>query len=99
MSSGFRRWTRLVGTFVAAVAALAAAATRLPSDSAAASPKRVLLLTHNTFYNHSNLRAIEELLPEWGATAGFTVISLQGYRQTLSCTTQSRVHRTWSICR
>jgi type 1 glutamine amidotransferase len=50
--------------------------------------KRVLLLTHNTFYNHSNLAAIEAVLPEWGKTAGFTVTSLEGYKQTTTCTTQ-----------
>lgn len=51
-------------------------------------PKRVLLLTHNTFYNHSNLEAIEAVVPEWGKSAGFTVTSLEGYKQTVSCTTQ-----------
>lgn len=55
---------------------------------AAASPKRVLLLTHNTFYNHSNLQAIEDVLPEWGKFSGFTVTSLQGFKQTAACTTQ-----------
>jgi hypothetical protein len=51
-----------------------------------ASSKRVLLLTHNTFYNHANLETIETVLPEWGRTAGFSVTSLNGYKQTASCT-------------
>lgn len=50
--------------------------------------KRVLLLTHNTFYNHSNLEAIESVLPELGRAGGFAVTSLQGHKQTASCTTQ-----------
>lgn len=53
-----------------------------------AQPKRVLLLTHNTFYNHSNLEAIEAVLPEWGKTAGFVVTSLEGYKQTVACSVQ-----------
>lgn len=48
--------------------------------------KRVLLLTHNTFYNHDNLASIEAALPQWGRTAGFSVTSLEGYRQTAGCT-------------
>jgi Trehalose utilisation len=48
--------------------------------------KRVLLLTYNTFYNHASLQAIESVLPEWGKTAGFAVTSLEGYKQTASCT-------------
>ncbi len=51
-----------------------------------AESKRVLLLTHNTFYNHTNLEATETVVPEWGKTAGFTVTSLGGYKQTASCT-------------
>jgi type 1 glutamine amidotransferase len=50
--------------------------------------KRLLLLTHNTFYNHSSLEAIEQVVPEWGKTAGFSVTSLEGYKQTTACTTQ-----------
>jgi hypothetical protein len=83
---------------VAAVVGLAAmllAGARTSGSSVALGPfgqtsttKRVLLLTHNTFYNHSNLEAIEDVLPESGRTAGFTVTSLHGYKQTVSCTTQ-----------
>jgi type 1 glutamine amidotransferase len=47
--------------------------------------KRVLLLTHNLFYNHDNLAAIEAVVPEWGKTAGFTVTSHEGYKQTAGC--------------
>jgi hypothetical protein len=54
----------------------------------AASPKRVLLMTHSLFYNHSNLQTIEEVLPGIGQAAGFTVTSLEGWKQTVSCTTQ-----------
>lgn len=50
--------------------------------------KRLLLLTHSTFYNHSSLEAIETVMPEWGKTASFTVTSLEGYKQTRACTTQ-----------
>jgi type 1 glutamine amidotransferase len=57
-------------------------------NASAAAPKRVLVLTHNTFYNHGNLQAIEDVLPEWGKAGGFTVTSLHGYKQTVSCTTQ-----------
>jgi hypothetical protein len=59
-----------------------------PLRLSAAPPQRVLLLTHNTFYNHSNLEAIEDVLPELGRGAGFAVTSLHGYKQTVSCTTQ-----------
>ena len=45
-------------------------------------------MTHCTFYNHSNLQTIEEVLPTLAQTAGFTVTSLQGWKQTVSCTTQ-----------
>jgi hypothetical protein len=58
------------------------------ASARARDPKRVLLFTHNTFYNHSNLEAIEDVLPELGKTAGFTVTSLHGWKQTTSCTTQ-----------
>jgi hypothetical protein len=34
-----------------------------------AASKRVLLLTHNTFYNHANLETIETVPPQWGKTA------------------------------
>src|SRR5439155_24895245 len=61
---------------------------KLLTPDRAAEPKRVLLLTHNTFYNHSNLEAIEDVLPDMGKTGGFTVTSLQGYKETLSCTLQ-----------
>jgi uncharacterized protein len=47
---------------------------------------RVLLLTHNLFYNHDNLETIETVLPEWGKTAGYSVTSLEGYKQTAGCT-------------
>src|SRR5438128_1421874 len=55
---------------------------------AAASPKKVLLITHSLFYNHSNLQTIEEVLPTLGQAAGFVVTSLEGWKQTVSCTTQ-----------
>jgi hypothetical protein len=55
---------------------------------AARAPKRVLLMTHNAFYNHSNLQAIEDVLPQLGESGGFTVVSLQGYKQTVSCSVQ-----------
>jgi hypothetical protein len=63
---------------------------RLTDSHAAAAPatKRVLLLTHNTFYNHGYLAELERVLPEWGKTAGFTVTSLEGYKQTASCVPQ-----------
>ena len=54
----------------------------------AAKPKKVLLLTHNTFYNHSNLQAIEDMVPVWGKDAGYTVTSLHGWKQTAASTTQ-----------
>ncbi len=48
-------------------------------------PKQVLLLTHNLFYNHDNLADIEAALPQWGRSAGFEVVSLEGYKQTARC--------------
>src|SRR5262245_13280943 len=56
--------------------------------ASAAAPKKVLLITHSLFYNHSNLETIEDVLPEIGKSAGFAVTSLQGWKQTVSCTTQ-----------
>jgi trehalose utilization protein len=67
---------------------VAATPTSLNMALAQARNKRVLLLTHNLFYNHSNLATIEDVLPELGRSAGFTVTSLQGYKQTGSCTAQ-----------
>lgn len=72
-----------------AMGLLALAGCTIPprgSAPPAQSEKRVLLLTHNTFYNHDNLASIEAVLPLWGTTAGFSVTSLEGYRQTASCT-------------
>jgi hypothetical protein len=59
-----------------------------PAAVQAQGGKRLLLLTHNTFYNHAGLEAIEQVVPEWGKTGGFTVTSLQGWKQTTACTTQ-----------
>jgi hypothetical protein len=78
--------------FWLAVASLAmvAAGSHFADVRVAAAPqtKRVLVLTHNTFYNHGYLAALEGALPEWGKTAGFTVTSLDGYKQTASCVPQ-----------
>lgn len=68
---------------------LAAASMALGQVAQAApAPKRVLLLTHNLFYNHDNLAAIEAVLPQWGRAGGFRVTSLAGYKQTAGCTRQ-----------
>jgi hypothetical protein len=58
---------------------------RTVSPTVTAADKRLLLITHNTFYNHDNLATIEAALPEWGKTAGFSVTSLEGYKQTATC--------------
>jgi type 1 glutamine amidotransferase len=79
---------RLALASVTAALVLIAATSVPPATIAAASPKKVLLLTHNTYYNHSNLEAIEDVLPRWGEAAGFAVTSLQGWKQTVSCTTE-----------
>jgi uncharacterized protein len=79
---------RAVGAAIAIAAMLAPGGRAQTASAQAPAGKRVLVLTHNTFYNHSNLEAIEDVVPEWGKTAGFTVTSLQGYKQTVSCTTQ-----------
>ena len=57
MSSSAQSLTRWVGIAAWGVAAVVSV------DGARTSSKRVLLLTHNTFYNHSNLEAIEHVLP------------------------------------
>src|SRR4051794_30575046 len=70
MGEEMSRFSRRAG-WVAAAAAVAAVCVldatwggvRAASAQGPA-PKRVLLLTHNTFYNHSNLEAIEDVLPE-----------------------------------
>jgi uncharacterized protein len=68
------------------MATTAATAPRPPvAVKSAAGEKRVLLITHNTFYNHDNLAMIEAVLPEWGRPAGFSVTSLEGYKQTAAC--------------
>ena len=84
-------WMRRVLTAAVVAGAVAAAPGMRGLCSGtvqAQAPKRVLLLTHNTFYNHSNLQAIEDVLPGWGNAAGFAVTSLEGYKQTVACTTQ-----------
>ena len=79
----------IVGVVLSALV-IAAALAVPPAPSAAvtqaAAAKRLLLLTHNTFYNHSSLADIERVVPEWGKTAGFSVTSLAGYKQTVRCT-------------
>jgi hypothetical protein len=85
---GGRQALRAVASGIALLAAAATLAGVSGRSLTAASPKRVLLLTHNTFYNHSNLEAIEAVLPEWGKSAGFTVTSLEGYKQTVACSVQ-----------
>ena len=73
-------------TAVIAVGVLTAGVT--VSSAQAPRAKRVLLLTHNLFLNHDHLQDIEEVLPQWGRTEGFAVSSLEGYKQTVSCTLQ-----------
>jgi hypothetical protein len=68
-----------------ALAVYAMAAGPAVAAKSTTADKRVLLLTHNTFYNHASLEAIEAVVPGWGNTAGFTVTSLEGYKQTASC--------------
>ena len=43
--------------------------TTLRGDSLDLANTVIHELTHNTFYNHSNLEAIEDVVPEWGKTA------------------------------
>ena len=43
--------------------------------------KRLLLLTHNSFYKHTSLDDIEKAVPELGTVGGFSVRSLEGYKQ------------------
>lgn len=83
--------TRLVAACagVAAVCAVLTATVFRPAAiEARQKPKKLLLMTHNTFYNHAGLEAIEANVPLWGKTGGFEVTSLQGYKQTLACTIQ-----------
>lgn len=65
-----------------------AIAARRAGETQSVGSKRVLLLTHNIFYNHDNLETIEAVVPEWGKTAGFTVTSHEGYKQTAGRTRQ-----------
>ena len=44
-------------------------------------PKRVLVLTHNAFYQHDMLPTLERTVAELGGEGGFEVTSLEGYRQ------------------
>ncbi len=93
MALGSRiRTGRLVITCagVAAVCALLAATVAGPTaiEARQTARKKLLLLTHNTFYNHAGLEAIEANVPRWGKDGNFEVTSLQGYRQTLACTIQ-----------
>ena len=82
------RWSIASIVVLVVAVATARAVPRAPSAAVTQAPasKRLLLLTHNTFYNHSNLEAIERVVPEWGTTAGFSVTSLAGYKQTVTCT-------------
>ena len=43
--------------------------------------KRVLVLTHNAFYQHDMLPTLERTVAELGREGGFEVTSLEGYRQ------------------
>ena len=79
----------IMGTVLfALVVAMALTVPPAPSAAVTQAPagKRLLLLTHNTFYNHSNLADIERVVPEWGKAAGFSVTSLAGYKHTVNCT-------------
>jgi len=71
-------------------AALLVCALSIGPAVAAQPGKRVLLLTHNVFYNHDSLESIETVMPAWGREAGFDVISLMGYKQTASCSRERR---------
>lgn len=71
-------------------AALLVCALSIGPAVAAQPEKRVLLLTHNVFYNHDSLESIETVMPAWGREAGFGVISLMGYKQTASCSRERR---------
>jgi hypothetical protein len=78
---------RAGGSRLAILAALAVLLGGAAPVHASPAPqaRRVLLLTHNLFYNHDNLADIEAALPVWGRQAGFEVVSLEGYRQTERC--------------
>ena len=53
-----------------------------PTQAQEAPPsKRVLVLTHNAFYQHDMLPALERTVAELGREGGFEVTSLEGYRQ------------------
>ena len=53
-----------------------------PTQAQDAPPsKRVLVLTHNAFYQHDMLPTLERTVRELGQEGGFEVTSLEGYRQ------------------
>ena len=53
-----------------------------PTQAQATRPsKRVLVLTHNAFYQHDMLPTLERTVAELGREGGFEVTSLEGYRQ------------------
>jgi len=81
----------LVGRHLVSAAMVAALATVLPTMvsgpsatsvvAQAPAGKRLLLLTHNAFYKHTSLDDIENAVPELGKVGGFSVTSLEGYKQ------------------
>jgi uncharacterized protein len=76
---------RAILAFAAAVLLAGCATSGIVERRVPAPSKRILLLTHNLFYNHESLAAIEEVLPRWGAENGFSATSLEGYRATARC--------------
>lgn len=62
----------------AGLAWAASGPTRAPEAPAS---KRVLVLTHNAFYQHDMLPTLERTVAELGREGGFEVTSLEGYRQ------------------
>jgi type 1 glutamine amidotransferase len=78
---------RSLVTVVAGLMILAAVVTltsQAPASPQAGAKKKLLFLTHPSLYKHPSLGPAEKAVIELGATGGFDVTALEGYKQQIN---------------
>lgn len=64
-----------------AIVAIVAACGAVGVATQAPAPRKLLFLTHAALYKHTSLGPAERAVTELGTTGGFTVTTVEGYRQ------------------
>ncbi|MEQ1871297.1 MAG: ThuA domain-containing protein [Vicinamibacterales bacterium] len=67
-----------------ALVSLCVLAIQTPAHTQAPARKQILFLTHAGLYKHTSLEPAENAVVSWGASAGFDVTTVQGFRQDAS---------------